>query len=97
VIGEPPFDVDEVHVTVAEVVLATVAFVMTGALGGNANGVTAFDGADDGEAPLALVAVTAKVYESPMVRLEMVHVSAVVVVQVSPPLARAVESSAVTV
>jgi hypothetical protein len=68
-------------VIVADVALATTAFVMVGALGG-VEGVIAFDGADAGEVPLAFVAVTVKVYVVPMVSPVMPQVKAPVVVQV---------------
>jgi hypothetical protein len=68
------------HVTVA-CALPAVATTEVGAFDAP-TGVTAFDGADVGELPYTLVAVTVKVYEVPFVSPVTVQVKAPVVVQV---------------
>jgi hypothetical protein len=60
-------------------------------------GVTALDAVEATPVPTEFVAVTLKVYESPSVSPVTVHVSVPEFdVQLSPPLADAVESAAVT-
>ena len=82
--GRPPFDAGAVQVTAALASPGT-ATTIVGAPGMVA-GVTAAEGVDAGLAPVALVAVTVKVYESPFVRPETVQLVAPDVEQVSPPL-----------
>jgi hypothetical protein len=76
-------DVGVEKVTVACPLLA-VADPMVGALG-TAAGTAPEDAADAGPVPMALVAVTVKVYVVPLVRPDTVHVVAPVVVQTLPP------------
>src|SRR5947209_20508256 len=64
--AEPPLDAGAVNVTVA-CALPAIAVTPVGAPG-TVIGVTAFDGADGGPVPTALVAVTVKVYDVPLLR-----------------------------
>jgi hypothetical protein len=64
--------------------LPAVAVTLVGAPGGAA-GVTLVDGSDVGPGPLALVAITVKVYDVPLVRPVTIAVRAPVVLAVKPP------------
>ena len=66
VMAVPPLDAGAVNVTVA-CVLPAVAVPMVGAPGGP-SGVALFEAADAGPVPMALVAVTVKVYAVPFAR-----------------------------
>src|SRR3954470_3913121 len=66
VIAEPPFEAGAVKVTVA-CALPAVAVPIVGAPGTVA-GVTLFEGAEGGLAPMAFVAMTVKVYAVPLAR-----------------------------
>ena len=63
-----PFEVEAAQVIVT-VPFVREAWICVGALGGP-EGVVAFDGDEGGPSPIALVAVTVKVYVSPSVRPE---------------------------
>ena len=65
-IADPPFDAGAVQETVA-CALPPVAVTLVGARGGP-SGVTLFEAAEAGPLPAALVAVTVKVYELPLLR-----------------------------
>ena len=80
---EPPFDAGAVNVTVA-CALPAVAVAPVGAPGTVA-GVTLFDAADGALVPIALVAVTVKVYAVPLVRPVIMCVVAVVPTLLSTP------------
>ena len=80
-IAEPSWPA-AVHDTVAEP-LPAVADTPVGA-SGTVDGTTAFEAAEAAPVPSALVAVTVKVYELPLVRPVTVH-EVVAVVQVWPP------------
>jgi len=89
--------VGAVHDTLTEVADIAMAVRFFGASGTEMFGTTILEAGDAGEFPSTFVAITVKVYESPLVRLVKVQVVAPVVVQVSPPLVGVVESNAVTV
>ena len=65
-IAEPPFPAGALNVTVA-CAFPAIAMPMTGAPGTVA-GVTALEAEDAGPLPTALVAITVKVYDVPLVR-----------------------------
>ena len=95
-IGEPPSFAGAVHETAIDEPDAMETVTPVGACG-TPRAVTELDATDAEDVPMALVAVTVKVYESPPVNPVTVHVVAPVVVQVCPPLAELVESDAITV
>lgn len=92
----PPLDEGADHVTVARA-LPAVALTLSGTPAALAGTVDA-EGSDGFPVPLAFVAVTVNVYESPFVRPPTLHLSGPLDhVQVCMPLAGVVESAAVTV
>ena len=83
VIGRPPSDSGGDHVAVAEATPA-VAATFCGAVG--LPGTAAFDGCDGSDVPVALVAVTVNVYDTPFVNPLTVHDNGPVVqVHCAPP------------
>jgi hypothetical protein len=92
--AEPPVLTGAVQETATEVLPGTPVTAVGAP--GTVAGVTAADGVESGPVPVPLVAVTVKVYESPLVNPVTVQV-VVAVAQVWPPFAEVVESVAVTV
>ncbi len=92
--AEPPLEAGGVKATTAEA-LPAVAVPMVGAPGRVA-GTTVLEARDDGPAPTPLVAVTVKVYVSPLVRPVTV-IGPAAALAVWPPLAGVVRSVALTV